>query len=376
MLNKIGKDRVMSLYGIDLVVGEDDQVYILDINAKPVGMMSCDSLKCTGALCEQNAIEHVSRALVHRAQAKAVCLVLSDRYSFVGNNSHANQIYCVHDPKGHQYILSSNIIADFNAIADTINELGGKCYIATSDALSWSDNKLLLNSTIPVGATLSRSYKRDFGQFDFNSYSASTLCRDKVNLAYYLSRYCKDALFPRSYEANKFYRRTSTLNGYYVLKPRNGSGSIGVRRIRHSDIVIAVRDVPAKEYLVQEWVPSRPAAVGKWRYRYDIRVFIVDGNLASACARIAPTPINGICADSELEWLTTLGTSYPLTINSSNNTASVSLPESIAKQITDICQSSISALDLYPNYKTKTPQLVDNMSEPINSDTQIWIDTA
>ncbi|MDW9970419.1 hypothetical protein GOB98_10510 [Sinorhizobium meliloti] len=69
---------------------------------------------------------------------------------------------------------------------------------------------------------------------------------------------------------------------------------------------------PRQAMVVQPWIePGTVIIAGNERY-YDVRLFVLDGEIIGAFARCSVAPRGGVGAGTELEWLTTLGSISPI----------------------------------------------------------------
>lgn len=136
---------------------------------------------------------------------------------------------------------------------------------------------------------------------------------------------------------------------WVIIKPNNGTASRGVRRERRTQVRDLQADNAGQPNLIQDWIePATMRRRGK-PYRFDVRVFVVDGAPVAAFARTAAAPATDRFAGSPLSWLTTTGPLAPI-VRSSNSallghSGAVCLSAALLEDLNRQSERVVAALD-------------------------------
>jgi hypothetical protein len=136
---------------------------------------------------------------------------------------------------------------------------------------------------------------------------------------------------------------------WVIVKPRHGTASQGVRRERAAHVRATLPDAAIEPDLVQNWIEPATAGRGGRPYRFDVRVFVIDGAPVAGFARTAAAPAIGRLADSPLSWLTTTGPLAPLVTRSASPDArrlsTVALSAKVLEDLDRQCRLAVAAID-------------------------------
>jgi hypothetical protein len=98
--------------------------------------------------------------------------------------------------------------------------------------------------------------------------------------------------------------------------------------------------------LLQEWIEPRRLATSRGAYYFDIRVYVVAGEVVAGFARRAAAPCDGPLSSSPLAWLTTTGPRLPLRRRGGPSAIDcVELSEAEISDLFSLCRRVVACLE-------------------------------
>lgn len=278
------------LLGLDLIRDIFGRWWILEVNDVPCGLAHAELLAGKSNSSAHAPVKRLADKLLNISEGQPV-LLLRPPPSF---NVDAKE-----DDRER----------DYNAVACAIQHQGGECIVACPDELEKGSSQSLRDGRT-FGAVYRRTHVRPDCSPEFrtiNPAEAVYVCRDKQRAADLLS----GLVVPHvpTYSGGV---PCLSESGWYIAKPRYGSGSRGIHRIRKDELDSHVSS--SKFNVIQPWIEPDTINISERDRYFDLRLFVLDGEIIGAFARCSVAPRGGIGSGTELEWLTTLGSICPVEV--------------------------------------------------------------
>lgn len=332
---------IFAFAGIDLVRSRDGRWFVLEVNDHPSGLLEADQRAGT-----TRGVDALAEALITRAGGGTICLLLPECFHIAGDSASASTV-ARRDTELFDDARIRRTIDEFNALLIRVNECGHRAVIADVAAVSLAGREVVLHKE-HVSALYRRAYQFPLRNTDcayVNDVRLRAICPDKRRTAAVLRG------SPRVRMPETFHTvpdavtcdRYAAERKKFIVKPNFGSASAHIQRL-------ATRDLPAEiigdELLWQEWIePATVVSRGR-EYYYDVRVYVVDGQVVSRIVRRAAAPCDDTrLQDSALAWLTTTGPWFPLVVASGRGDEEVALPENVIGELDELCVDITAMLD-------------------------------
>lgn len=315
--------RYARLIGIDLLKAYDGQWWILEVNDVPSGLAQADDVCRTVPLQSRlgtNIVDSLARLLLKVGDGLPTLLLRPPKSA-------------LEEPKNDKEL-------DYLAIENALRRLGGECIIVSPDCLR-PDLGGPLYSGLRYGAVYRRTHVRPdcspTGK-TINPVAALFACRDKFRT----SEYLKDLLVPH---VPTWLTPPENVDCLWIMrKPRFGAGSRGIVRLKPSETSAGDHDNWLSVF--QPWIQPESASINGAQRYFDIRLYVLDGAIVGAVARCAVAPVGGVAANSELEWLTTLGSVSPIHVGPSvARTSGITIGPDEATLLSNLARQVAERLD-------------------------------
>ena len=346
--------------GLDFILDQQGKFHFLEANDHPVGLTKADklSLKQSNSIFNCSGIDCLINSLVNSCENKYICLLLPDCF-IIKNRHHSDRNVTLQQ----KYLYEGRIkltLEDFNQLADGIYEKYPRISIVDNKGIRWKEGKCFLVTGEEIGALYRRSTQipmTALNTFCVNDLRLRSICTDKMLTSTLILDRLPNGNSIKSYSYSQIVELLLNTGEYakeniwIIRKPKNGSASRGVKRIKVTDILMPEFTSP-NDYIFQPWI--KPATIQKrgFEYYYDIRVFVIDSKVVSGFARQSAAPISGIAANSPLSWCTTTGPSIPIISGHSKSESCVYLTKDQVHSLFSMSRKIVNTLD---KYATETP---------------------
>lgn len=343
--------------GLDFIVTRTGQLHLLEVNAHPIGLCAASPLPGRGLAdtgCE------LARAVLTRDPGDHVTLVLPDFFRLAAPSGCAPWLGEVDGPVRPD-IRVDRIRQEFNALAGWIRALGGTCEIADVTALSAGAGGEMRCAGRPVTKLYRRAHDLpgDWTRIPcYNDLRLRVLCSDKLATYRMLAETCPAVpqlplalVDPADDCFQTLLDEAVQAGAWMVVKPRWGSASEGVRRIRASDLQARLRrrgekcEFPPRAWVAQRWVDPLRMRDSRKEYAVDFRLYVVNGRAVSGVVRRACVPANRFGIDEELAWLTTTGSLLPLDEAWLQGRKAAAVDERLFAQMEQVGVAAVHALE-------------------------------
>ncbi|MEQ1741107.1 MAG: hypothetical protein ABL869_01210 [Candidatus Nitrotoga sp.] len=352
MNNECGcNHRVSSLrvVALDMILDEAGKWHFIEINENPIGLAAGDELYSASDRSDlgiQNTIDSIVRLLSSRSGLVGLLLPYQFRLT------HAKGVKALDMPKFASDIprTLTGLIEDFNAIGVHLTELGTQYSIF--DVTNLVGDKPQITTT--DGQVLSALLKRaPLPHIDIdpsnvllvNDLRARLACRNKLLTKELLRNNKIDGLVvPPAYryeptEDTVGFLQQCSEESYVVIKPNWGAAGIGVKRLSVKTALAELSSLSltgnckskqllrrisppdlmqtalfGNNLIVEPWIASSEWLIpGRSSFYCDFRVVVVEGTAVNIHVRRAPAPSRfAKTSHSDLPWLTSLGSIYPV----------------------------------------------------------------
>lgn len=286
--------RFARLLGFDFLRDSSGGWWLVEVNDVPADLCAADRL-ASGVFGTSRIIGSLAQELAGAPSEGTVALLRPP--AVLGG-----------DP------LCEDFDEDFLALKQAVNCLGRDCDVVTPNQLD-TTNGIRLSDGRSISAAFRRTRLRPDcapNLCTINPTLTSFVCRDKL-LAPSVLGSARLSSVP-TVLAETHSRLPESESGLWILKPRFGSGSRGVRRGLYADVLGAGK---AAGYVLQPWIKPSTVAFGDRVYYFDVRIVALDGEVLGGYARCAAGPVDGVAKGLPLEWLTTTGRRLPIQISTS-----------------------------------------------------------
>lgn len=285
----------ISYIGLDFILTPEGRTIFIEANDHPVGLFLCPQESSTGRQRLTRSLQSFAESICQVAEGGLVCFVVPDCFLIKELD---RQQSCIKLPS----MLSPGYVAclkEFNEIVRLLRQSGAECIVTNAKDLEIRDNDCYFrNERIAVLFRRANYFPpAQLNCFCVNDIRARALCLDKRRTLDLLKPYITSQwLPPKISEETKF----------VIKKPRYGFASQFIER----KSLMEARDAGwfslNGDWLLQEWVEPSRSLHGTWEYYFDLRVFLLDGEVVSIVARHSSYPINSqVIYDTH--WLTTTG---------------------------------------------------------------------
>lgn len=326
----------MILLGIDLIIKNND-FNVIDVNANPSGLAEADALR---EILKNNSTDKVAKRLICEAQGKIVLIILPDWCKI--ENGFTDK-YLKQKNDNIDDMLNSSL-HDVNLVAKAIREYGVCCFISNYESIMMHKDALFSPDKIGIIWNRGHHYFENLGYLESNDIRMRALCRSKLELS---KRLNKSWMVPLNSLENKKDNVQKVKNEeWIIIKPDRGYGSYGIKRISRKEFISHLQSFSTSSlrYGWQPWIPpSTFQSENLMDYFYDVRAFILDGDLIGLFARKCVIPANSKL-ESPLVWLTTLGSNLKITIEDSKTKHTPTLSQYNICQLKEICSDLCDAI--------------------------------
>lgn len=311
------------VFGLDILWSSDGEFKIIEVNDHPVGLDAGHQLY---APPQQNIFLSdpflpIARILAGAAGTAPIALLLPESFMLGEKPPVMSRIKL----KQQNAFADNRIeftLSDFNHLAQAIALTGADYRFVDASALKISADELFLIT----GERIHSLFRRhsafppcEINCFCINDIRQRVLCGNKWTTYHVIaaalgnSSIIQTYSFDRSNETMAFLDRCRSTCSLVVIKPAWGSASAGLSRLTPREAQQYIfHGKFANGYICQPWVePARVFDKGK-EYYYDLRVFVVGGEVVSGFGRRAAAAVDGVAAGSPLSWLTTTGPWLPI----------------------------------------------------------------
>lgn len=282
--------------GVDVMLGQDLSPHLIEVNDRPVGLSTIPILDGS-----ESSAYQLGRRLVSRSPN--VAIVLPEVYRL---REHEGEVRRLEWHRDLEAVPPKRDVGDprSEAFVGDINEIGRACE-SGGGALSLLDSREEVASH--PGVLWNRS-QRYVPADNVNDFAVRRRCLDKFTL-------CRPTIAALDRRPRRCVAARRALPKVpwpvIVVKPRFGSGSRDVVRMRLEDGDFAPRD---EDVVLEEWIDSHTVDENGRPHRYDLRVIVVDGSAVAVVGRMAAAPASTAGGDGLLSWLTTTGRVVPVSI--------------------------------------------------------------
>ena len=314
------------LLGIDLIRDVDKNWWILEVNDLPSGLAMCDELASKTAhttLGGGRTVSRLAELLIEMAMEKPVLILRPPTSVNVSDQfNHAEM--------------------DYKLVSQAISDAGAECVVATPGGIHLRNSGKLANCA-PFGSVYRRTHVRPDCSPDhrtINPVSAIYVCRDKLRSYHILS----DVPIPPvpTMTIDSYVYENKSPSDWLIVKPRYGSGSRGIRRILVNDIDRMIATYSGENIVIQPWIEPDILTDENFNRYYDVRIIVLDGVIVGSNARCSPAPRGGVAANSEIEWLTTLGAVQPVVISKRSDPPKLVAITKSEQDLLEECAYSVS----------------------------------
>ena len=340
---------------LDLIVDQNGRVRVIDINPYPLDLGLAAKLTSPQSVFDGgNLFASISSS--RSVPGRGALLVLSGRYairdsSVISPNKH---IALCADGVCHApgRSLAEAAVEQFNQVARCLSERSHEwCVVGAGDG-EWEDELVRENWDIAFhrgllgigGKWLTLELSKDI--------AFELICRDKWCFAEYCRLVDVSWCVPTILIHDGLADQNTTFGGaeFLIEKPRRGFGGQGVSR--HAGLPSVEQ---SEGQLIQPWVRSiRIDAIDE--RQFEIRVHIVNKSAVSAYLKLALASSSAVPIESELVWLTCIGTAKPLH-------HSEKIFQELDRKCPDfVCQIEEIACDVY-NLWDNSEAILDTMGD-------------
>lgn len=286
--------RFARLLGFDFLRDRNGHWWLIEVNDVPANLCGADKL-ATDAFGTSRILIRVANELASAPSDGAVVILRPSKTC-------------------DKYLGDANADEDCQELWRLVRNLGRECVLATPSQLDTIDGLRLRDGTGIAAAFRRTRLRPDCAPISctINPALTSYVCRDKLLAP---SALCNSQLpSVPTVPAGHDFQLPRSETGFLICKPRFGSGSRGIHRIRHDDIS---RDALSVGHVLQPWIEPDTVKIDGRPYYFDVRVLVFDGEVLGAYARTAAAPVGGIAKGLALEWLTTTGRRLPIQLATS-----------------------------------------------------------
>lgn len=310
----------LGLAGVDLLRDRDGRWRVIEVNSQPAGLAAVAALDAPGGSPSgrHDALAALAALLIRHASNERIGLVLPDAFTVDGPID--GPVRFERDATGWVDDLRvDRVLRDFERLAFALALAGAlpvtgdvRHFHATRDAVRVGG--------AAVGALFCRDSRfppHATACFCVNDRRQRTLCGDKQRTHDLVRGALGDAMIPTyplhaDADTLAFLEAAATRDDWIIVKPRQGSASIDVRRLRAPEALRCAMEAVPGTTICQPWIAPATVRHDGHAYHHDLRVFVVGGVAVGGVARRAAAPPAGATADSPLAWLTTTGPLIPL----------------------------------------------------------------
>ena len=312
--------KTLDFVAIDLILNSNREIKVIEINAYPADILLASSFNASTS-AEDGSATLLNKLCLNlcaiASTSRTNVLVFSGRYRFskccvdlesvVGKSVSLET--CISDPEPG---FERYIVAEMNAIQDELRSLGVRCAIMDQHQISAISE---MDGTIQPNILFHRGVLRSSNLYSKRDKIKEYVCADKLLLNSLNWSTLPNWLVPSiKYDIDTvpaFVEKNPS--EYYILKPRFGFGSMGVKRISKEQIISPLNKenyflegYNTNDFVLQPWIESFSTSRFEER-KFDIRAHALDGKIVSLYVRNAAGVLSECTKDSELSWLTTLG---------------------------------------------------------------------
>lgn len=347
-----------TIVGIDLIYAADGSWRILEANDSPFGLALADSMNAgvRDAAFVGRSTPALAAELAFAGGADGVLALLPEGYRYIPDAARENDASSNRERfELTEFLRQFNILGcpfEFRGL-DEIEVVGSEVRTPT----------LGRPGCVYVNLIFKRFPECRIDQLCVNDLRVRQICRDKwvthkIGASAFNGRHSvKTAVLADRHGCSKLLDEVRHDNGYVLLKPRFGSGGMGIIRLRAREFEF---DEPLELYmnsilplstsshwLLQEWIPSRVTNSSYRQYQFDVRVYLVNGVPLSGLVCSAAAPADA--GDSgPLTWLTTLGKKSPLLLTdsqASTNPSDVAIRTSVRDELVSLVRRFAQAIE-------------------------------
>ncbi len=351
----------LSYAGVDLLLTGGRQWKVIEINDHPVALAQSHEL-CVrnGALefFQQDPFQPLAKVLQRHDADGPVALLLPECFELERCQRSPSQIR-LSQRLAFDDTRVDLTIADFNELSRAVKANGGDVHICDTAHLRVHGDELYLDEGKLVRSLFRRHSSFPTSRLDcfcLNDLRQRALCGDKSathrELAARLGEAASIPTFP--FQPNEstlaFLEDCASRATSVIVKPRWGSASVGISRMDARQALRRLADRPDLQNLIcQPWIPPAIVELHERSYHFDVRLYVVAGQVVSGFARRAAAPSTGVASDSPLAWLTTTGPKLAICHATGNSTdgksvARVTLSAGEIETMTDLASRATLAL--------------------------------
>jgi hypothetical protein len=339
-----------TIIGIDLIYAADGSWRILEANDSPFGLALADSLNAgvRGAAFVGRSTSALVAELALAGGGDGVLALLPEGYRYIPEEARESDAASDRERfELTEFHRQFNILGcpfEFRGL-DEIEFVGSEVWTPT----------LGRPGCVYVNLIFKKFPECRIDQVCVNDLRVRQICRDKwathkIGASAFNGRHSvKTGVLADRHGCSKLLDEVRHDNGYVLLKPRFGSGGMGITRLRAREFEF---DEPLLEsymnsilplsnsshWLLQEWIPSGMIRSSHRPYQFDVRVYLVNGVPLSGLVCSAAAPADA--GDSgPLSWLTTLGKKSPLLLAdspASTNSSNVAIRTSVRDELVSL----------------------------------------
>ena len=301
----------MDYLGLDFILEKSGGWTLIESNEAPVGLDLADRLsrEANGAAWFRPAVPRLAHNLLARA-AGSLAILLPDSLRI--SSALGLRSIDLQGLRDNRRLLAE----DLNALGRQVSRLGGEARIFNAWHLRFCDGIFRDRQGRGFHFAFRRCGARHglggLGTYA-NDYRTQRICRDKLatlrivgDAAGVPITTCDTANREQSL---RFLQELASRDRRVILKPVDGFGGYGIRRLEPGEEVGAI----PSGHLLQEWIEPAVTIQEGRPYHFDVRVFAFRGRILTALARVAAAPCNGLFRCNPLAWLTPLGSILPVT---------------------------------------------------------------